>query len=382
MNGIRLLSLSLALYASLPALAAPEQPAGPCCRAVNLDALAGLDEIMPVLLDKRVVYLGENHDRYEHHLAQLEVIRRLHRAYPDLAIAMELFPQPVQGALDAYVGGAIDETELLRRSDYFRTSLDYRLYRPILRFAREHGVPVLALNLPDEIAHKVARGGVAALTVTERLWLPAQMEAADDGYRQRIRAAFDQHPAHVRADFENFVTAQVLKDEVMAARAADYLIRNPARRLVILAGNGHLLRGAGIPKRLSRRVGAPSVIVVNNPGDELAPDMADILLFPERQELPPAGRLGIVLSDGPAGLQAGDVDAEGGARAAGILSGDLLLALDGKPLPDSVALRAALLDHKPGDMVRLKVRRPASAFAPEHEQEVAVTLGQPAAAGR
>jgi hypothetical protein len=37
-------------------------------------------------------------------------------------------------------------------------------------------------------------------------------------------------------------------------------------------------------------------------------------------------------------------------------------------------LKAGLLDSKPGDKVKLKVRRPASAFAPEHEQEVAVGL--------
>lgn len=33
-----------------------------------------------------------------------------------------------------------------------------------------------------------------------------------------------------------------------------------------------------------------------------------------------------------------------------------------------------VLDAKAGDKVQLKVRRPASAFAPEREQEVAVTL--------
>ncbi|NTV94527.1 MAG: PDZ domain-containing protein, partial [Thiobacillus sp.] len=232
----------------------------------------------------------------------------------------------------------------------------------------------VALNLPDEISRKVARGGVAALAVTERLWLPAQIDPADEDYRQRIRAAFDQHPPHARRDFDNFMAAQVLKDEVMAARAADYLVRNPKRRLVILAGNGHLIHGSGIPKRLTRRLAVRSIIVVNNPGDEIAPDLADIMLFPDKQELPAAGKLGIAMNDSAAGLKVEESEPDGAARAAGILPGDILVALNGQPLPDSVALKAGLLDNKPGDKVQLKVRRPASAFAPEHEQEVAVTL--------
>jgi uncharacterized iron-regulated protein len=374
MNGFRLLSLSLALCASLPVLAEPAQAAAACCRAANLNALPMLDDLMPALLDKRVIYLGERHDRYEHHLAQLEILRRLHKAYPEIAIGMELFPQGVQADLDAWVAGAIDETALLRRTDYFRGALDYRLYRPILQFARAQRIPLVGLNLPDEISRKVARDGIAALSVTERLWLPAQVEPAAERYRQRLRDAFDQHPPHVRRDFDNFLTAQVLKDEAMAARAADYLLRNPTRRLVVLAGNGHLLFGDGIPKRLTRRLAAPSIVVVNNPGNEIAADMADILLFPDKQELPAAGRLGIAMSDGPAGLRVDDSEADGAARAAGILPGDILLALNGQPLPDTVALKAGLLDAKPGDKVKLKVRRPASAFAPEREQEVDVTL--------
>jgi len=39
----------------------------------------------------------------------------------------------------------------------------------------------------------------------------------------------------------------------MAERAADYLQRNPKRRMVVLAGSGHLMYGQGIPKRLLRR---------------------------------------------------------------------------------------------------------------------------------
>ena len=163
MNGFRLLSLTLALCASAPAPAEPGSGPAPCCRAVNLNRMPTLDEIKPTLLDRQVIFIGESHDRYEQHLAQLEIIRRVHQAHPDLAIAMEIFPQTAQGDLDDYIAGRIDEAAMLRRTDYFQSNLDYRLYRPILHFAHDQGSPLVALNLPVEISRMLARGGLAAL---------------------------------------------------------------------------------------------------------------------------------------------------------------------------------------------------------------------------
>src|ERR1700690_3614133 len=153
--------------ASLPA--APVQQASTCCTALDLHALTTLDTLMPKLLDKQVVFVGETHDEYAHHIAQLEIIRRLHGAHPDLVIAMEQFRQPSQPDLDDYVADRIDEKTLLQRTRFFQTSnFDYRLFRPVLRYARDEHIPIVALNIPDEISHKVAQGGFAALAGDER----------------------------------------------------------------------------------------------------------------------------------------------------------------------------------------------------------------------
>jgi uncharacterized iron-regulated protein len=129
-------------------------------RVVDPATLTGLDALVTKLADRRVVFVGESHDRYEDHLNQLAVIRGLHERDVDLAIGMEMFQQPFQPALDAYIAGEISEVEMLRRTDYFeRWRFDYRLYRPILRYAREHGIPVIALNLDGEITAKVGKAG-------------------------------------------------------------------------------------------------------------------------------------------------------------------------------------------------------------------------------
>ena len=100
----------LALAVALPpnSLAAADiEPTA--TKVLDLNALPGLDSIIPRLARKRVVFIGEAHDRYDHHLNQLAIIRRLHARHPDLAIGMEFFQQPFQQALDDYIAGELDE---------------------------------------------------------------------------------------------------------------------------------------------------------------------------------------------------------------------------------------------------------------------------------
>ena len=86
---------------------------------VDLSSLSDLQGLIDRLSDKRVVFVGEQHDRYEDHLNQLAVVAGLHEKGRDLAIGMEFFQQPFQPHLDAFVAGEIEEKELLRRTAYF-----------------------------------------------------------------------------------------------------------------------------------------------------------------------------------------------------------------------------------------------------------------------
>src|SRR5690348_18010418 len=52
--------------------------------AIDLDATLPLDKLAAQLVSKRVVFVAEIHSRYDHHLNQLEIIRRLFQLYPEL----------------------------------------------------------------------------------------------------------------------------------------------------------------------------------------------------------------------------------------------------------------------------------------------------------
>jgi uncharacterized iron-regulated protein len=325
--------------------------------AVDLDTTLSLDRLASQLATKRVVFVGEDHERYDHHLNQLEIIRRLHQLDPNLTIGVEYFQRPFQAQVDDYIAGRTTEKEFLRAAEYYEGwGYDYRLYAPIFRFAREQRIPVRALNVPKELPSAVAKVGVAGLSEQQRTYLPKEIGPADEAYRSRLREAFQAHGAAKPEAFEHFVAAQLVWDEGMAESAAAYLNANRDRRMVILAGSGHLVFGTGIPKRLERRTNATFAIVLNG-GEEIEPQMADFLLLTKKQELPPAGVLGVSLEEKDGECRIRSVSPGGAGEKAGLKSGDALVAIDDQPVKRIADMRLALWDKKPGDRVRVSVRQ-------------------------
>lgn len=327
--------------------------------ALDLHSLSDLETIIAGLADTRVVFVGEQHDRYEHHLTQLEIIRGLHQQHPDLAIGMEAFQQPFQSHLDAYVAGELSETELLRNTEYFsRWGLDFRLYAPILRYAREQRLPVVALNLPKEVTHAVGRTGLESLSQADRAGLPAEIDRSDTQYEQRLSQIFDNHQHGSGQSFEHFLQVQLLWDEGMAQRAADYLTAHPDQRMVVLAGNGHLTFGSGIPQRLRRRLpGSSSAIVLNGWQGGIEARLADFLLFPKEQSLPPVGRLGALLDEQGGQLSVASCAPDSPCQKVGLQPGDRLVSIDGQAIATMADLKLVLWGRQPGEKVRLEISR-------------------------
>jgi uncharacterized iron-regulated protein len=340
----------------------------PATRVLDVTALSDMRDLLDRIADRRVVFVGESHDRYEDHLNQLAVIEGLHARGKSLAIGMEFFQQPYQGAIDAYIAGTIDEAEFLRRTEYFdRWRYDYRLYRPILRFAREKGLPVIALNLEAELTRRVGEVGIAGLTEAERARIPAEIDRSDPAYRERIEAVFAMHPSERKQDVENFLDVQLLWDEGMAERAAAYLEANPERTLVVLAGSGHVEYRQGIPGRLTRRLDVPTVTILNGTQRGMDPAAADFLLYPEEIALPPSGLLGVMLDSGvdKGGALVQGFGEASGAKDAGIREGDRIVRIGDQPVSAYADVRIALLDKGPGETMAVEVLRPHKRGADE-----------------
>lgn len=326
-------------------------------QAISRSATLNFDAFADRLSQQRVVVIGEAHDRYDHHLNQLELICRLYRQHGDLAIGLEMFQLPFQDALDDYIARRIDTHRLLARTEYYRRwQYDYRLYAPILAFARDNNIPLVALNATQEISSKVAREGISGLSDEERAQIPAELDRDVPDYRRRLRAVFDQHPEIRRMSFDHFVEAQLVWDETMSDRAARYLKAHPGRPLVVIAGNGHVAR-SGIPARFERRSGVhPAVVRQGDPEDD-APEHADHLLASPTIELPPTGRLGVMLDARDNRIVVSGFSDDSAAKAAGILENDQIVRLNDALIEDFADLKLRLMDKRPGDEVSVTVER-------------------------
>jgi uncharacterized iron-regulated protein len=238
--------------------------------------------------DARAICFGELHPNADHHLAQSRALAELaRRATADgrvLGVGFEMFQRPFQAALDAFVAGQIEEDELLLQTEYeARWGWAFELYRPLLSTARDHALPVLALNAPAELTRKIARMGLASLDTEEREQLPElDLEnAAHACYFANLGRSSVCPPVSAPSDT---YTAQVVWDETMAETAAAWLSAAGAdAQLIIFAGMGHCQESA-IPERITRRTGIDVLNIMPLEIAELeilgaAPNMFDMIVL-------------------------------------------------------------------------------------------------------
>lgn len=253
-------------------------------------ALAPQADTLQTLVNADVVYLGETHDSVADHEAQLAIIQAIYSERPDIAIGLEMFQRPFQPVLDRYLAGELSEAELIEQSQYLeRWGFPWEYYAPIIRFAKVHQIPLLALNAPAEITRQVAREGLSSLEGDDFRYIPplGDIDTSDADYQEFVTAAFGSHGSHGSFDFENFFAAQVTWDETMAETIADFRQAAPDTAVIVLAGEAHVIYGYGIPNRVVRRLGDSlnQVKVLLNFPEEFLGDspgaIADMLWYSE-----------------------------------------------------------------------------------------------------
>lgn len=239
----------------------------------------------------RIVLLGEVHDDPAHHDWQLDLVSALHRQNRPLVIGVEALPRSAQAELDRWVAGELGEAEFLAATRWSETwGHDPKLYFPLFRFARDHRIPMLAMNVDRRLVSRVAREGWAGVPADERQGVgdPAPPAAA---YRRSLTQAFSGHAEAVgrqdgaaAARLERFIEAQLTWDRAMAEAVAGAAAARPDATIVGIAGRGHVEHGWGIPDQL-RDLGATPMVLLPVSADEACADagLADaVFVLPAR----------------------------------------------------------------------------------------------------
>lgn len=243
------------------------------------------EQLITDLADDDVVYVGESHTNPAHHATQLEIIKALAQTTDHLAIGMEMVDHTYQPVLDQWTAGELDQTAFIEKTHWYANwRFDFGLYRDILVFAKEKGLRVIALNVPFYIPSRIRVGGLASLSEADRMHLPDIIDTTDADHRAYLKEIFDLHAFSGSDTFDFFYEAQCTWEDAMAEAVAKNL---GSGKMVVLAGNGHIIRKFGIPGRAFARSDAPFKTIYLAPvGSEAELSWADYLWVSPETRMP------------------------------------------------------------------------------------------------
>jgi uncharacterized iron-regulated protein len=213
--------------------------------------LYGMEDSFDILMDYRVIFIGEEHESRVSHRAELTILKGLADRDLNLVLALEMFERDVQDILDAYLKGKISEKKFLKQA---RPWPNYpEDYRPLVEYAKEKGMPVIAANIPRRAAAAVAMANKVSPDVVgeDRRYLPKTLHLKSKEYYNRFASSMEEMP-HLTPmkgmKVDGLYKAQVLKDSVMAASVEPFL----DRRTLFCCGHFHSDYHLGIPYQLQK----------------------------------------------------------------------------------------------------------------------------------
>ncbi|GFE57689.1 ChaN family lipoprotein [Geobacter sp. AOG1] len=223
-------------------------------KTVDFDAMVG------DLKGAKAVFIGEVHDKREHHNLQLDVIKALQQRGIPVAIGVEMFSFDQQPLLDRWVAGEITLPDFVRAYQQ-SWNIPWAMYDDIFLYARNNRIPLVALDVPREIAMMVSRDGFASLPPAARKLIPTVVSCRIDApYMEFIRRAFENH-GNGTQQFMHFCEAQQLRNQTMAWYLLSYHQREPQRLVVVLTGVGHAMK-RGIPYEIQQLAPLPVKVVI------------------------------------------------------------------------------------------------------------------------
>lgn len=342
-------------------------------------------ELLKDLQATRVIFVGESHDQIDHHRIQIKLLQEFIARGRKVGIAMEMFARSQQPILDQWSQGLLTEEKFLKEVQWEMTwGIDYQLYKEILDKAKSHRIKVLGLNVPRDLVRKVAQNGIKKLSSEDKKQLP-EMDLTDQPHRAYMKSIYRSHQGGVAEEFESFYEAQSLWDEGMAETLSDFL-KSPdgeGKTLLVFTGNGHVVFGFGIPKRLYRRTSIPYQTIVLKAWKE---KLDEDFIFTETSSLlanflwitpsnPPEKRrpsIGVVLKqrENQKGLWIERVISNSPAEKAGLLSGDQLITVEGKEISKVKDIHDAVVQKGLEKNIHMTILREGV------KKEITVTLPQ------
>ena len=178
---------------------------------------------------------------------------------------MEMFERDVQTILNEYLNNLISEQHFLSSS---RPWGNYKTdYRPLVEFAKENKLEVIAANAPRRYVNMVSRLGRASLeklSPDAKKWLaPLPFGEASDAYAAKFNDLMGKMSDSSTPQKHNpILNSQALWDATMAYSIAEHLKKNKKSLIVHLNGAFHTENRLGTVEHLLKYRPKTKVLVV------------------------------------------------------------------------------------------------------------------------
>lgn len=216
-------------------------------------------ELLEQALASDLIFFGELHNSAIAHWLQHELTRDLAEdPSRDLIIGMEMFEADQQVLIDEYFSGHISQRSFeseARLWNNYQTD-----YKPVVEFARENGLKLVATNIPRRYASSVYMQGLDVLEALDnraKNWmapLPIEVDTELPSYKNILEAAHG-HGGN------NLIYAQAVKDATMA----HFILLNMGidTRMFHLNGSYHSNNREGIVWYIEDTVSGYQILTIN-----------------------------------------------------------------------------------------------------------------------
>ncbi|NND72102.1 MAG: ChaN family lipoprotein [Rhodothermales bacterium] len=238
-----------------------------------------------------VILVGETHNDSIGHVVELELLKTIaaDTSRTSVAVSMEMFERDVQYIVDEYMDDQIVESHFKKSArawDNYDTD-----YKPIVDFARENGLPLIAANSPRRYVNRVTRYGPEALDTlppsAKKFLPPLPVAPPTDAYSAKWDKEMAEAMQHMTPDttaaapepesepdsdeemaddstdtedyaahggfsLRRMLEAQNVWDAGMAYSIASHMTTVPGSSVVHYVGSFHVESRSGLPDHVQR----------------------------------------------------------------------------------------------------------------------------------
>jgi len=219
---------------------------------VRAKQIVGIDKIVADCAGADVLFFGEEHNDSAGHFLEAEIFKALHKQYGDrLALSLEMFETDNQLALNEYLEGRIPED---RFSKDVRLWSNYKDYRPMIEYAKQNHLNVIAADPPRRYVSMVSRRGMRSLDSlskdAKKFLPPLPYDTLSGRYREKFVEIMKGAPG---SSSPNIYYSQSLWDAGMSYSIYSYWKKNKDKKIFHCVGNFHCDEKLGTLAQLQHR---------------------------------------------------------------------------------------------------------------------------------